>query len=341
MAQYLARLFSRPWRRGAIWLLLAVAVVGVLAGAVRVPSEQFTVETSPVPLPAGGDHHQVRPPAPVRTQLPVDGWLRGFSYELVDENGQRLPTQLLHHVNLIAPERRDLFSPIMLRVGAAGPETPPYSVPRFLGLPVHRGDSLLVTAMLHNPTGTSYEGVRLRIHLDVSQGTPWMKPLSVQPLYLDVMPPAGVHSFDLPAGRSTKSWEATPAIAARLLAAGGHMHQYGTSLRLEDVTTGDLLWETRPEVGKKGEVERMPFRYFLPFGLKLDPEHVYRLTAEYDNPTGKVLVSGGMGAIGGIVIPVSGGVWPSVARGDSVYQHDVWITTGPGSAHGQQGHHPH
>ena len=30
------------------------------------------------------------------------------------------------------------------------------------------------------------------------------------------------HSFDLPSGRSTKSWDATLAIEARLLAAGGH-----------------------------------------------------------------------------------------------------------------------
>lgn len=316
-------------------------VVGVLVGGARMPSEEYTIETSPVSLPAGSGHEHGKPPDPLQMKLPVDGWLRALSYELVDEKGERLPPQLLHHVNLIAPERRDLFSPIMLRIGGAGPETPPYSLPPLLGLPVRRGDSLLVTTMLHNPTPRSYEGVRLRIRLQLSQATPWLKPLSVQPLYLDVTPPSDAHSFDLPPGRSTKSWEATPAIAARLLAAGGHLHQYGTSLRFEDVTTGDLLWETRPKAGKQGEVERMPIRYFLPFGIKLIPDHVYRLTAEYDNPTGKVLVNGGMGAIGGIVMPASGSVWPRVSRGDSVYQHDVWMTTGPGAPHNRQGHHAH
>ena len=68
------------------------------------------------------------------------------------------------------------------------------------------------------------------------------------------MPPAGGHSFDLPPGRSVKSWEGRPAVAARLLAAGSHLHQYGTALRLEDVSTGKVIWEAGPELGEGGEV---------------------------------------------------------------------------------------
>ena len=83
----------------------------------------------------------------------------------------------------------------------------------------------------------------------------------------------------------------------------------------------------------------MPTRYFLPFGVPLFPDHRYRLTAEYYNPTGKVLEGGGMGALGGIVRPASGSEWPSVVRSDSVYQHDVWVTTGPGSSHHGSSHH--
>ena len=192
----------------------------------------------------------------------------------------------------------------MLRLGAAGPETQPYSLPWFMGYRVHRGDSLLVVAMMHNPTPKGYQGVRVRVHL--TMGPAWLRSLAIQPVYLDVMPPAGIHAYDLPPGRSTKSWEGRPAVAARLLAAGTHLHQYGTGLRLEDVSTRTVLWEVRPNVDAKGEVVSMPRRYFLPFGVPLVPDHLYRLTAEYDNPTGKVLEGGGMGALGGIVIPASG-----------------------------------
>jgi len=80
----------------------------------------------------------------------------------------------------------------------------------------------------------------------------------------------------------------------------------------------------------------MPTKYFLPFGIPLHPDHVYRLTAEYDNPTGKVLKDGGMGAFGGVVIPASDDDWPEVARQDSAYLHDVRVTTGPDAGYQMQ-----
>jgi hypothetical protein len=270
--------------------------------------------------------------------LPLNGWLRGLSYELVDGNGRRLPTHLLHHLNLIAPEHRELFSPIMLRVGAAGPETKPWAMPFFLGYRVRPGDTLLVKVMMHNPTPTAFDGVRLRVRLEYTPATGGPHPISIQPVYLDVMPPAGAHSFDLPPGRSSMSWEGRPAIGARLLAAGGHMHRYGKALRLEDVSTGDLIWEARPQVDSRGEVTGMPIRYFLPFGVALDPDHVYRLTAVYDNPTGEVIPDGGMGALGGIVLPGGGTTWPTVVRSDSAYKKDVHVIIEGEPSHGSGAH---
>jgi hypothetical protein len=334
-------ILPRHLRRGGLWLAGAACVIGVLAAAAWVPTDEYTIELGPLSLPAHSGHDMAHQPVPLTLALPVDGWLRGLAFEVVDERGERLPREILHHLNLIAPERRELFSQIMLRIGAAGPETRPYSLPAFLGYRVHRGDSLLVTAMVHNPTPRDYQGVRIRVRLALSPATSWLAPFAIQPLYLDVMPPAGAHSFDLPPGRSVKSWEGQPAVAARLLAAGGHLHQYGTALRFEDISTGRVIWETRPKVDAKGEVLGMPLRYFLPFGVRLVPDHVYRLTAEYDNPTGKVLMDGGMGALGGIVMPASGDAWPRVARGDSVYRHDVWVVTRQGSSHHESGQHRH
>jgi hypothetical protein len=272
-------------------------------------------------------------PALLKLRLPVDGWLRGLAFEVVDAHGRRLPDSLLHHLNLIAPERRELFSPIRLRLGAAGPETRPWAMPFFLGYRLHPGDSLLVKAMLHNPTPTAYEGVRVRVRLPITPANGGIRALSIQPLYLDVMPPAGIHSFDLPPGRSSMSWEGRPAIPVRLLGAGAHLHRYGTALRLEDVTTGELLWEARPQLGPDGAVVGMPLHYFLPFGVALVPDHVYRLTALYDNPTGKVIPDGGMGTLGGVVLPSAGGAWPTVLRSDSTYQLDVRVIADSGMHH--------
>jgi hypothetical protein len=316
---------TRGRRRWPWLVLVAVLIVGLGAAGWSRP-DYYTIEIGPLSLPANSGHGEVEQPRMVAMELPIDGWIRGLRYELVDERGAQVPTGMLHHLNLIVPTRRELFSQIMLRIGAAGPETSPYTLPSFLGYRVRPGDSLLVTAMLHNPSDTGYNGVHLRVQLAMSSATSWLRPLSINPVYLDVMPPAGAHSFNLPPGRSTKIWEGQPAVAARLLAAGSHLHEYGTALRLEDVTSGEVLWTARPKVDDRGKVIGMPRRYFLPFGVRLYPDHVYRLTAEYDNPTGKVVENGGMGALGGIVVPASGSVWPGVARGDSVYQHDRSVT---------------
>ena len=264
--------------------------------------------------------------------VPVTGWIYGYSGEMVDSAGRQIPIRLLHHVNLIVPERRELFSTIMQRMGAAGAETPPVELPSvfgrpLLGYPVTRGDTLLLTAMVHNPTDRGYEGARVRVLMRYAPANTWPHPMAIYPFYLDVMPPAGVHAYDLPAGHSEKSWEGHPAVAGRILAVGGHLHKYGVALRFEDVTTGRLLWQTTPVTDSSGEVVRVPTKTFWwRLGVPVRPDHSYRLTAVYDNPTGHEIPDGAMGALGGVIIPDHLSAWPAVDRASAEYQHDVRVT---------------
>src|SRR5262249_18481744 len=142
---------------------------------------------------------------PSKIAVPFDGWLQGYDCQLVDGQGKALPHALIHHVNLIAPEKRELFSPIMLRIGAQGSETPAVELPKVLGLRVHPGDTLLVTAMFHNAGPRDIAGARLIIRMPYKE-TGAVRPVSIFPMYLDVMPPAGAKSYDLPPGHSEKSW---------------------------------------------------------------------------------------------------------------------------------------
>jgi hypothetical protein len=325
-------------RRVGTWVAVGACVLAALAWVGGMPTQEYTVQIGLRPLPANAGHGEVPQPTPMAVAMPIDGWVRGMSVDLVDARGQEVSQRVLHHLNVIMPERRELFSQIMLRIGAAGPETKPWELPFFLGYRIHPGDSVLFTAMVHNPTPTALEGVRIRVKLDYTPADIVLPLLGIHPVYLDVTPPAGYHSFDLPPGRSSASWEGRPAIPARMLAAGGHLHQYGTALRLTDVTANEVLWEARPELDSARVVESMPIKYFLPFGLKLDPDHVYRLTAEYDNPTGEVIPGGGMGALGGIVLPGMGSIWPSPAHDDPEYRKDVRLTVGEESHHHHPGH---
>jgi hypothetical protein len=149
-------------------------------------------------------------------------------------------------------------------------------------------------------------------------------PMRVYPFYLDVMPPASVHRFDLPPGHFEKSWEGKPAVDGRIMAVGGHLHEYGTELRLEDVTDGRVMWRTTPRLGADGEVVGMAQdRFIWRLGLPIRADHTYRLVAVYDNPTGSAIPDGGMGALGGIVVPARSAVWPSVDETDPQYALDM------------------
>jgi hypothetical protein len=284
----------------------------------------LVLDLGPIDLPAHAMHDAVRQPPPLAIRVPSDGWMHGYSVDVFDSTGAMVPHVVLHHLNVIAPERRELFSQIMLRVAAAGSETAPVELPPVIGYRLHAGDSLLVSAMLHNPTDRAYPGAHLKVRLEFSDVSWWRHPLSVYPFYLDVMPPAGSHSFDLPPGRSERYWEGRPSVAARILALGGHLHKYGVSLRLEDRTTNEVLWEAKPDTDADGDIAAIPIKKFLwNFGLSIYADHVYRLVAVYDNPTGAPIPDGGMGALGGVVWPSSSQAWPAVNRRDPEYQYDV------------------
>ncbi|MFW6040130.1 MAG: hypothetical protein ACOC9N_03540 [Gemmatimonadota bacterium] len=304
--------------------------------------EELVIEIGPVALPENAMHGVVEQPPAQRAPVPIAGWLRGFRVTLVDGDGRPLPRDLLHHVNVIAPGQRELFSNIMLRLAAAGSETAPIRLPRLLGIPVERGDELLVTAMFHNSTDTSYSRVYLRARMPYTPEDAWIAPLSVRPFYLDVMPPASGHAYDLPPGRSERSWEGSPAIPGRILGVGGHLHRYAEKLLFEDVTAGEVIWEAEPIEDERGDVLGMPTKTFWwTLGERIRPDHVYRLTAIYDNPTGRMIEHGAMGALGGIVLPSGDAEWPAADRDHPEYRLDVRLVTEGAYGPDAPGHHDH
>jgi hypothetical protein len=276
--------------------------------------------------------------------------LQGYSVEVLDADGNAVPREVIHHVNIMAPERRELFSPIMQRIGGVGHETSDVAIPGVLGYPIEEGGRLLVSAMLHNPTPDAYRGVRIRVRFR-HKADGFVDPIDVFPFYMDVTPPASLHSFDLPPGRSETSWEASPAVAGRILGVGGHVHEFAVSLKLIDVTTDRILYETAPITDGKGMIVGMAQDFFLKrLGIPLHPDRTYRLSVTYDNPTGETIPGGGMGALGGIFAPSRGARWPTVDAANAEYVKDFEIRTtphwtemrgAPGSASRADGHSGH
>jgi hypothetical protein len=138
--------------------------------------------------------------------------------------------------------------------------------------------------------------------------------------------PGGSKAFDLPPGRTERHWESSPAVPGTILGMGGHLHDHGVSLEVKDVTTGEILWHVEPVKDARDQVTSIPLVLFYRWyrlGIRITPDHTYRLTAVYENPTGRMLRDGGMGAVAGLFVPDRGATWPAVDPADSVYRADL------------------
>src|SRR5215210_1657789 len=139
---------------------------------------------------------------------PVDGWFRGFRVDLVDAKGQPMPRHVMHHLIMVNFSRRQLLYSAAERLMGAGTETDEeISVPKTIGVPMTPGMKLGMYVAWHNETGKELEGVFLKLTM---LWTP------------------KAHEFTLPVG-------------GRLLGVGGHKHDYGVGVRLEDAETGKVI----------------------------------------------------------------------------------------------------
>ncbi|MFQ5702434.1 MAG: hypothetical protein ACE5HT_00255 [Gemmatimonadales bacterium] len=291
-------------------------------------NNEFIVVVGPVDLPAGMMHSHgaegaVFPPVETVT-IPESVYLTGFSYEVVDGSGNPVPRETLHHFNLINPDNRELFLPISQRMLAVGSETGAQSMPWFLlGYPVPDGTRMVVASMMHNPTGKSYTGAEVRVHLKyVKAGRPWPL-LSVYPFQMDVAFPAGDKSVDLPPGKSEFSYEASPAMEGRIMVIGSHLHPLAENIRFYDVTADKLVWEGWPVEDENGDLTGVTIGHlYRKLGVKIFPDHKYRVTVSYNNPGADTLYAGGMGVVAGVFMPAAAGIWPRANKDDELYALD-------------------
>jgi hypothetical protein len=289
-------------------------------------SGRLTIELPAIEVPAGG---WVRT-AVHRVAVPFAMSLYGFAVELVDERGAPLPGDRLHHIVFTDPNRRELFLPLALPIFAASKESPRPVLPKYrIGMPLPKSQRYIVGAMLVNPDP---EPRSMIVRLVLS----FIRPGRVVPQVfayawtLDVTYPLGKeggrHDFDLPPGRSVFSWEASPQTAGTIVAMGGHAHDFATAIQFEDVTAGKVLWRQVPIRDAEGHVQQIaPTRFtrWYRLGQHIQPSHVYRVTAFYDNPTGELIPLGGMGSVAGLFIPDRNDRWPRLDPHDPIYRAQI------------------
>ncbi len=257
---------------------------------------------------------------------PIDGWFRGFRIDVVDAAGNPLPREIMHHMIMVNYDRRQLLYSAAERLMGAGSETGDAVLPKSVGVPMNAGTRLGVYVAWHNATGAPIEEAYLKIALLWLPKNLMPQPVSSMPIYMDVnLNVGGTNTFDVPAGRSEKSYEFSVPVSGRLLGISGHLHDYGVEVRLEDAASGKVITrvsgDREPDGGILG-VERKLFGV-LGRGLKLHADKRYRVVGVYDNPTGETIPLGAMAEIVGLYVPDDFDLWPELDPNDPTFQRDL------------------
>jgi hypothetical protein len=261
-----------------------------------------------------------------RFTWPVEGWFRGFRVELVDRHGRPVPQHVMHHMIMVNFSRRQLLYSAAERLMGTGTETEEASVPKSIGVPMTPGMQLGMYIAWHNDTGKDLEGVHLKLTMLWTPKNQNPPPVNALPIYMDVnLTVGGQNTFDVPPGKSTKGYEFTLPVGGRLLGVGGHMHDYGTRVWLEDVQSGKVLTQVKAELDAKGKLVKVGRKLFgvSGDGLRLKANRRYRVVGEYENPTGAVRPMGAMASMVGLFVPDDMRQWPKIDPKDPTYRRDL------------------
>jgi hypothetical protein len=261
-----------------------------------------------------------------RFEWPVEGWFRGFRVELVDAQGNAVPPHVMHHMIMVNYSRRQLLYSAAERLMGTGTETEEVSVPKTIGVPMKPKMKLGMYVAWHNDTGKDLEGVYLKLIMLWTPKNQNPPPVNALPIYMDVnLTVGGQNTFDVPPGKSTKAYEFTLPVGGRLLGVGGHMHDYGSRVWLEDVESGKVLTQVTAQRDAEGKLVKVSRKLFgvSGDGLRLKAKRRYRVVSEYENPTGELRVKGAMASMVGLFVPDDMKHWPAIDTRDPVFRRDL------------------
>jgi hypothetical protein len=285
-------------------------------------SHTISLRIGPMTLPANTNHMAMPQPRDLFWSIPMDGWLLGYTPRLVDGNGGSVPGLLLHHTAFWNTSRSDFLCPNKEEhiFGAGGELTNWAEIPGY-GYRVQKGDTIRIETMVHNPTPTSYDHVYLEVKIPYAaapesganaSGDPAIK--SVYPAWMDVQA-CGSSGYDLKPGENKNTGTVSVRYDGILLAAGGHMHDYAQQIVLQNVTRNETVLTLNAKTDDKGQLLSMPVvSFFDRGGYKFAAGDQLRITATYDNTTGKQLHQGAMGIVVGYFLPTNDSVMSALRR---------------------------
>lgn len=301
--------------------------------AVRVDSgaHEVILTAGPFDLPSmsghlghAGHEEMAMPKYVDKFEWPVAGSGRGFTLELRDEAGHKVTQKVLHHLQIVNSDRRQLLLPMDEKLMAVGRETRNLMLPNTIGMPLTEGSRMKLDIMWHNETAVSQDSVYLTLRIKYSPANLLPAPVAVLPISIDIADAKGrPNTFPIPPGNYVVTRDFVMPVDGRILGFSGHMHAYGTGMWLEDVASGKIITRIMPDLDSTGSITHMPVKLYgiMGEGLRVRANRRYRMVATYHNPTDHQ-INGAMAHLNGLIHPTDMRQWPMKGSLAMAYQDD-------------------
>ena len=238
----------------------------------RVSEIEFS--TRLVELEAGSLAHHV-PGAMKNLRFAEPVWVIAYKTEIVDHQGKTPRQNYLCHT-FLADQHVDQHPENELKGIYSDAFTPEVRLPPGFGILFSPQDSLHWMPMFNN-RGPDAARVAMKVRVSVIRAKDLNKPL--QPLYASLRSVQAPHLFFVPPGKDQREIRFTLPFNGRIHFLGTHLHPYGVSVELYNVTRNVQVWKGRRTSGPESPMEV----YSSAGGQPIHAGDIYKIVASYDN----------------------------------------------------------
>ena len=207
-------------------------------------------------------------------------WIIGYQTELLDaKNAQPRENYLCH--TFFGDQRVTQHDDREMQALYSDAFTPLVRLPDGFGFRLAAGESLHWMPLFNNRQD---HPVRIRMKGVISVIREKDRSKTMRPLYSTLRSVSTPHLFFVEPGRHEfqKSFEAP--FDGRVHFIGTHIHPYGVSVELYDVTHGRLVWRSTRRLDEAGQMIGMD-TFGSESGYAVKAGDLFRITAVYENPT--------------------------------------------------------
>lgn len=223
-------------------------------------------------------HHLAQAMKDFRFAEPV--WVIGYHTEIVDAAGRPPEENFLCHT-FFGDQRVTQHDDWEMRGIYSDAFTPDVQVPDGFGIPLGPDDRMHWMPMFNNRSGLPAR-VEMKVRVTLIREKDLVKPL--KPVYATLRSIQVPHLYFVPPGHDEKQLTFDVPFDGEIHFLGTHIHPYGVSIELFNVSRGERVWKGSRRTGSAAGMGAMEVFSSLD-GYAVHTGEKYRVTAVYENPT--------------------------------------------------------